>query len=135
MEHTADAGVRGTGADVGEAFAEVARGMFSLMVDLEAVRPQRPVDIELEADNLEGLLVAWLGELLAQRDIQGMVFSRFAVRVAQADGGWKLKGQAFGELLDVRRHDPRVEVKAATYFGVRVEQERDRAVAQCVLDL
>jgi len=28
-----------------------------------------------------------------------------------------------------------VEVKAATYFGMKVEKEGDRWIAQCVLDL
>ncbi len=135
LEHTADVGVRGTGPDLGAAFAEAARGMFSLMIDLRAVAPVRGVQVDLTADTLEGLLVAWLGELLAQKDIEGLVFSRFSATVTQGDGGWALRGQAHGEPLDVRRHQPGVEVKAATYYGVRVAYTSDQAVAQCVLDL
>ncbi len=135
LEHTADAGVRGIGVDENEAFAEAARGMFSLMVDLNAVRAQRAVAVELEADSLEALLVSWLAELLAQRDIEGLAFSRFQVHIEPADGQWRLRGRAWGEPLDVTRHSPQAEVKAATYYGVRVEQEENRTIAQCVLDL
>ncbi len=135
LEHIADAGVRGIGADFDEAFAEAARGMFSLMVSLSAVRPERAVEVELEGDTLESLLVSWLGELLAQRDIEGMVFSRFEVDIESAGATWRLRGRAWGEPLDVRRHSPQVEVKAATYCGVRVEMDEGCAVAQCVLDL
>jgi len=135
LEHTADAGVRGVGATLEEAFCEAARGMFSLMVDLERVEPKEAVEVEVQADSLEGLLVAWLGELLARRDIDRLVFSRFEARIERENGAFRLSGKAFGEPLDPVRHRPGVEVKAATYFGMRVEKEGDRWIAQCVLDL
>ena len=135
LEHTADAGVRGIGDTLEEAFCEAARGTFSLMVDLERVEPREGVPIEVEADSLEGLLVAFLGELLAKRDIEGLVFSNFQVKIEKGDGGWRLTGVAYGEPLDPACHRPGVEVKAATYFGVKVERQGDRWIAQCVLDL
>jgi len=134
-EHIADAGVRGTGETLGEAFAEAARAMFSLMVDLQAVQPEGRVDIALTADGPEALLVAWLGELLAQRDIHGLMFARFEADLGQSADGWHLTGRAYGEPLDVERHDPRVEVKAATYHRVRVEHTNAGYVAECVVDL
>ena len=47
---------------------------------------------------------------------------------------WKV-WVAWGEPLDPARHRPGVEVMAATYFGVKVEKEGRRWIAQCVLDL
>ncbi|HEC62826.1 MAG TPA: archease [Candidatus Acetothermia bacterium] len=135
LEHTADAGVRGIGNTLEEAFREAARGTFSLMVDLERVELRQEVALEVQADSLEGLLVAFLGELLAKRDIEGLVFSDFKVKIGKGKGGWRLTGVAWGEPLDPARHRPGVEVKAATYFGVRVEKEGHRWIAQCVLDL
>lgn len=135
LNHTADAGVRGIGATLDEAFAEAARGMFALMADLERVRPERTVDVAVEGDTLEGLFVAWLGELLARRDIEGLLFSRFAVEIAREGDGWRLRGRALGEPVDSARHRLGVEVKAATYYGVRVGQDGDRFIAQCVVDL
>jgi len=134
LDHVADAGVRGIGATVEEAFAEAARGMFALMADLTAVRPTKAVQIEARADTMEGLLVAWLGELLRERDVQGMLFSRFEVRIAE-DGRWRLSGRAWGEEIAPDRHRLGVEVKAATYSGVRVEKRGDEHIAQCVVDL
>ncbi|MBC7099092.1 archease [Candidatus Bipolaricaulota bacterium] len=135
LDHTADAGVRGIGKTVEEAFCEAARGMFSLMVDLERLKPKEAVEVEVQADSLEGLLVAFLGELLARRDIDGLVFFRFEVKIEREARGYRLFGKAWGEPLDPARHRAGVEVKAATYLGVRVERERDRWIAQCVLDL
>lgn len=135
LEHTADAGVRGIGKTLEEAFAEAARGMFSLMADLSQVRPVRELPVGAMADDLGGLLVAFLGELLFLRDREGMLFSRFAVEIERESGGWKLKGKAVGEPLDPRRHRLGVEVKAATYAGVRVEKTERGYIAQCILDV
>lgn len=135
LEHAADAGVRGIGDTKEEAFSEAARAMFSLMVDLEAVQPLRTAEVEAETDTVEGLLVAWLGELLAHRDIEGLVFSEFSVKIEQGDDQWRLFGKARGEPLDPVRHRPGVEVKAATYYGVKVRKEGDQWIAQCVVDL
>jgi len=63
------------------------------------------------------------------------VFSRFEVKIKKEDSGYRLFGKAWGERLDPARHRAGVEVKAATYFGMRVEKEGDRWIAQCVLDL
>ncbi len=135
LEHEADAGVRGIGETLEEAFCEAARGMFSLMVDIDAVRPERAVPVEVEAETLEVLFVSWLGELLALKDLEGMVFSRFEVRIERRDGTWVAKGKAWGEPLDPERHKPGVEVKAATYYGVRVGKANSHYIAQCVVDL
>lgn len=135
LDHVADAGVRGIGATCDEAFAEAARGMFSLMADLTEVREETPVEIEVHADTLEGLLVAWLGELLRVRDVEGMVFSRFEVRMGGQPAAWRLHGRAWGEKICPERHRLGVEVKAATYAGVRVEARGGRCIAQCVVDL
>jgi len=135
LDHEADAGVRGIGATLDEAFAEAARGMFSLMADLAQVRAEREVEIEAHGDTLEGLLVAWLGELLRELDVRGMLFSRFAVRIVGEDGRWRLVGRAWGERMDPGRHELGVEVKAATYAGVRVTKRGDAYIAQCIVDL
>ncbi len=135
LEHEADAGVRGIGDTLEEAFCEAARAMFSLMVDLEAVRPERAVPVRVEAETVEMLFVSWLGELLTLRDLEGMVFSRFEAEISRAGERWILRGTAYGEPLDPARHKPAVEVKAATYYGVRVGKDDGRYIAQCVVDL
>ena len=135
LDHTADAVVRGVGASWEEAFAEAARAMFSLMVELDQVELKETVEIKASAEDLGALLVAWLGELLTQRDLRGMVFARFRPRIYRTQQGWRLVGQAHGEALDRARHRLGVEVKAATYAGLKVEEKDGRYVAQCVVDL
>lgn len=135
LEHEADAGVRGIGKTIEEAFAEGARGMFSLMVELDRVLPKESVEIECRADSLETLFVAWLGELLLQRDLTGLVFSRFEVQISREGDEYHLRGRAWGEPLDPERHMAKVEVKAATYAGLKLERVGEEYRVQCVVDL
>jgi SHS2 domain-containing protein len=61
-----------------------------------------------------------------------MVFGRFEIKAIE--GG--LRALAWGEPVDVERHEPAVEVKAATFAGLKVD--RDKAgvwMAQCIVDV
>jgi SHS2 domain-containing protein len=118
IEHTADAGIVAKGATRGEAFAEAARGMYSLMVDLEAVRPEHRREFDLREGNDEKLLVSWLLELLFLTETEGLVFSKFEVA---AESG-RLRAKAWGEALDEERHHPGALVKGVTRHMMAVQR-------------
>jgi len=137
LEHTADVGLRAWGDSLAEALAQGALGLFELTADTVAVRPDVDVLIECRAMDEAALFVGLLNELLAQRDIMGMFFSQFTIGDLHEDGGdYFLRGTARGEPMDMRRHRPRAEVKAATYGGLQyVVDGAGRHVLQCILDL
>lgn len=134
FEHEADVGVRGFGKTMEEAFQNGAKAMFSVMVDLDKVEPEREVEISCEAQDNETLFVEWLNELLSIADIKSMVFSKFEVKVDETDGK-KLHGFAYGEELSQKKHRPKIEVKAATYSQMKVYKEKDIWIAQCIVDI
>ncbi len=118
LEHTADVGIESWGDDLREAFADAARGMFSLMVDIDAVAERLDRAQSVVAGDREGLLVSWLNELIGLVDAEGLVFSRFVIdRLTES----ALEARAFGEPLDVSRHQPHLAIKAATYHGLTVD--------------
>jgi SHS2 domain-containing protein len=131
FEHEADIGIRGRGATPEEAFAQAAAAMYSVMVDIARVEEKEFRGVNVAADDREQLLVEWLNGLLAVSDIERMVFARFEVRIE----GNRLAGTAWGEPLDRTKHEPKVEVKGATYHLLRVDQQGDHYVAQCVVDV
>lgn len=131
FEHEADIGVRGLGGSVDEAFANAAAAMYSVMVKIEAVKPQEKRIVTASAPDIELLLVEWLNALLSMSDIERMVFSRFEVKI----DGTSLTGSAWGETLDRIRHEPNVEVKGATYHMLSVKNKDNRYIAQCVVDV
>jgi len=65
-------------------------------------------------------------------DTRRMLFSRFEVQAIE--GG--IKAKAWGEPVEVARHEPAVEVKAATYADLKAERQSDgNWIAQCIVDV
>jgi tRNA nucleotidyltransferase (CCA-adding enzyme) len=131
FDHEADVGIRGYGETLEEAFEEGARALFSLMVEIDAVKPTEERAFTCDAHDPEGLFVEWLNHLIALAHIEGMVFSRFKTEIR----GETLYGKAWGEALDKDRHHPMSEVKAATYCMLLIYRDGDRHAAQCVVDV
>ncbi|MBN2006232.1 MAG: archease [Anaerolineae bacterium] len=77
IDHTADLSLHIWADDLTDLFVTSARGMFSLMTDLDAVLPERTVELALEALDLETLLVDWLNELLYLNEVEGYACVRF----------------------------------------------------------
>lgn len=130
--HEADIGVRGYGETLAEAFEQTALAMTAVITDPAIVTASEPVVISVEAPDCELLLVDWLNSLVYEVATRKMLFSRFSVEI----NGDRLHGTAWGEKIDVARHQPAVEVKGATYTELRVRQNQDGSwSAQCVVDV
>lgn len=128
-EHTADVGIRAYGKSLAELFAHAAEGMFSLIADLEKVKPRGEVEIRLSADDLPTLMVRWLTELLYLHETQRLLLRSFDVRIE----GTSLRATARGEAIDKSRHELKLVVKAVTYHRLRVDPEA--GIAEIIFDI
>ncbi|HSQ61265.1 MAG TPA: archease [Acidobacteriota bacterium] len=132
FEHGADIGVRGVGPTPAAAFEQAALALTAVATDPAGVRPLESVPIRCPGHDLEPLLVDWLNALVYETATRKLFFGR--AEVALGPGG--LEGLAWGEPVDVARHQPAVEVKGATYTMLRVERTGDGSwLAQCVVDV
>jgi SHS2 domain-containing protein len=132
FEHTADLGLRIRAANLDQLFAEAAEAMFSAIVeDLSAVEPKQPLDVRLQGGDRALLLFDWLNELLFRFDTEHLLFGKFQVRLKDDT----LNGTAWGEPLDLSRHSLSHEVKAITYHGLRVDQEKSGWLAEVIVDI
>jgi SHS2 domain-containing protein len=132
FEHDADVGVRGWGQTRAQAFEQVALAMTAAITDPALVRPLARVEISLQDDDPELLLTDYLNALVYEMSTRRMLFGRFSVRI----DGQHLAAIAEGEPLDVKRHNPAVEVKGATLTELKVAQQADGTwMAQCVVDV
>ena len=130
--HGADIGVRGRGATRAKAFEQAALALTGVTTDPAGVHSRASIAITCEAPDDELLLLDWLNALIYEAATRRWVFGAFQVKIA----GRRLRAQAFGEPVDVARHEPAVEVKGATPTGLRVAREADGLwVAECVVDV
>jgi riboflavin kinase/FMN adenylyltransferase len=74
VEHTADRALRIWGYELEDLFAGAAKGMYSLMADLDGLVAADWREIRLEAWDPPALLVDWLNELLFLTEMEGLVF-------------------------------------------------------------
>jgi SHS2 domain-containing protein len=129
--HDADIGVCGCGKTVESAFEQTALALTAVVTDRKVEKVDRIV-VRCEAPDLELLLVEWLNALVYEMAVRKMLFGQFQVRI----DGTSLDGEAFGERVDVARHQPAVEVKGATYTALKVTQDAAGIWrAQCVIDV
>jgi SHS2 domain-containing protein len=130
--HDADVGVRGFGDTLGQAFEQAALAMMAAITDPERIARTEEVAISCEAPDDELLLVDWLNAVVFEVATRNMLFGRFEVEIE----GRKLSARAWGEPIDVARHEPAVEVKGATQTHLRVAQRPNGTwVAECVIDV
>jgi len=130
--HKADVGIRGCGPTTEQAFEQAALAMTAVITDPATVEPIEKVNISCRATEDDLLLVDWLNALLYEMDVRKMLFSRFEVKIDRDC----LKAVAWGEKTNLEKHSPTVEVKAATYTALNVQQQKDKTwIAQCVVDV
>jgi SHS2 domain-containing protein len=130
--HGADIGVRGIGGSPAEAFEQAALALTAVICDPELVSAKASITFTCEAPDLEYLLADWLNRLVFEMATRHLLFSRFQVAIQ----GEQLSATAWGEPVDVARHQPAVEVKGATYTELKVAQdEQGQWLAQCVVDV
>jgi SHS2 domain-containing protein len=125
-------GVRGHGATLEEAFASAAEGLTAVVVEPSDVEPVEKVDFTGSASDPELLFYDFMNSIVYEMAVSARVFSRFRVRVE----GDCLQVEAWGERVDVERHQPAVEIKGATFTELAVGRSDDgRWFAQCILDI
>ncbi len=118
IEHTADIGIKAYGGSLDESFANAALAMFEVMTDVSKVKPVGEYEVRVEAENLEDLLVDWLGELLFLHETQDVLLSEFDVKIDNLSLDAKVRGEA----LDREKHELKDDVKAITYHMLEVNE-------------
>ena len=134
FEHTADVGLRIWAESLEQLFVEAGRGAFSLVVENpEAIQPRQTVLIELESEDLEGLFVDWLRELIYRFETEHLLLCDF--RIQLFDNNRRLRAECRGEPADWNRHLPDNELKAVTYHGLTVVQTPAGWEAEVIFDI
>ncbi len=132
IPHGADVGVRGTGSSKAQAFEQAALALTAVITEPASVSAQECIEIECEAADDELLLVNWLNAVIYEIAIRRMLFARFEVCIE----GTTLHARAWGESIDLAKHQPAVEIKGATCTNLAVRQDDNgNWSAQCIVDV
>jgi len=132
IDHTADIGIVAYGGNLNELFANAARGLFSLITDIDKIASKVSKKIELDDRDMESLLVAWLNDLLYTFEVESTIFGDFDVTVSE---GNRLSANCYGEKVDPQRHHLRREIKAATYHNIHIAGASGMYSARVIFDI
>jgi len=122
IDHTADVGVKAYGKTISEAFENAAKAMFDIITDKSEIENTGQYNIELEAPDLEQLLVDWLSDLLFLNSAKNLVFGFFKVELDEEKN--KLSAKVFGEKFNLSKHKIGAEIKAVTYHILEVKKKK-----------
>ncbi|HXW69074.1 MAG TPA: archease [Dissulfurispiraceae bacterium] len=132
LDISGDVGIRAYGKTVSEAYANAGIGMYSLITDISDVEEQESVEFEMNGDSHEGVLAAYLNELIFRFDTYGFIGKR--VEVPEFSGS-SMRVIVYGEEFDPDRHERRLLIKAATYHNIKIERADGVWEVEVVFDI
>ncbi len=132
IDHTADICVRVFGNSLEEIFVGSSKAMMEIITDVEKVNPSKEISIKAQGENYEELLVKWLQEILYLHEVKKMVFKDFEIKI---ENGTKAVGKAYGEKIDVDRHEFYSNIKAVTYHNLKIISSKDKYRVDIVFDI
>lgn len=134
IDHTADIGIRVVGEDLWNLFSKAGYALFDLMAgDLGSLEADQEVVVEVRGDDVEGLFMNWLRELLYLFEVKRLILSQFNL-LEWCDG--MLRVRCRGMYYRPGGSTLNMEIKAVTYHHLKVEQQPDgRWLAQVIFDI
>ncbi len=129
LEHTADIKFKAWGKTPERAFENAALALSEIFSRGEKVSSVSMKRINLEDNDIEGLLYSFIDELIYLLDAEGFLVSKAKIRIE----GNKLKSDVYGD--DALRYPGLEHVKAATYSEMHVKKIKDRWEVQVVVDM
>jgi protein archease len=125
--HTADWALDVWAPDMVGLLEQAARGMYELMDTHLAAGPRLRRQIQVEAEDAEGLLVAFLSELLFLGEQEGLGFDQIELHLQ----GWRFRAELKGAPMISQSK----EIKAVTYHNLQVRWSNERLEATIVFDV
>ena len=122
IDHTGDLGIRVRGKTLQDLFTNAAHALFETVAVLDTIDPISQFQINVKAESVAELMVAWLDELNFRHEVDEVFFRCIEiVELSQT----RLSAYAYGEPMDFTKHVVFTEIKSVTYHQLSVCQSTD----------
>jgi SHS2 domain-containing protein len=129
VAHTGEIELEIQAPSYSELLVEAGRGLAELMLGGPGSSDQEVHETAIvRAPDREGLLVAWLDELIFRSEIRGAIFTRFDLSLV---GDLEVRAEIYGIAEPVLK----TAVKAATYHRLQVLNQNGSWQARVILDV
>ena len=130
LDHTADLGIEVTGSTFEELLVNIGKAIFETQIT-GTISEQTSVTFRLEAESLEDLFIDWCRELLFVFSVKHFIPVRYRIDLQDL----ALHAELRGDILDLRRHTVRIEIKNPTYHGFQIKKLADHLSATIIFDV
>ncbi|MFB5648699.1 MAG: archease [Candidatus Nitrosomaritimum aestuariumsis] len=122
LDHATDAIIEVTAKDIKEAFAVAAEAEINLTLDQDKVEEKSIKEFTANGKDLRYLLFSWLEEIPFLLITEGFAIKRIEFNIEENEG-YKINAKAYGEPLDVHKHNFKVEIKAPTFYDMEIKTD------------
>ena len=133
LDHATDAIIEINAKDLKEAFSTVADAVINLTLDQNKVEEIETKEFISQGKDLYYLLFSWLEEIPFVLITEGFAIRRIEFEIIE-ENGYKINATAYGEPLDIHKHNFKVEIKAPTFYDMEIRQN-DGVYMRFLLDL
>jgi len=121
LDHATDAFIEVRAKDLKEAFSVTANAAINITLDQDKVEEKEQKEFSASGKDLRYLLFSWLEEITFVLITEGFAIKRVDFDILE-NNGYTIKAKAYGEPLNFEKHNFKVEIKAPTFYEMKIEQ-------------
>ena len=133
LEHATDAIIEVTANSLKEAFEIAGISVIETILDISKVDENNSRKLIVKGKDLKYLLYNWLEEMVILTITDGFAGKRILLEITK-NGNYQIDAEIFGEAIDLRKHDFKVEIKSPTFHEMEIKQN-DKVIMKYLLDL
>ena len=124
LDHSTDAIIEINAKNLKEAFSVAADAVINLTLDQDKVEEKESKEFVSQGKDLYYLLFSWLEEIPFILITEGFAIKRIEFDIKK-NNTYKINAKAFGETLDLKKHNFKVEIKAPTFYDMIINNEKE----------
>ena len=133
LEHATDAIIEVTANNLKEAFEIAGISVIEIILDSSKVEENSSRNLIVKGKDLKYLLYNWLEEMIILTITDGFAGKRILLEITKNEE-YQINAKIFGEEIDLRKHEFKVEIKSPTFHEMEIKQN-DKVIMKYLLDL
>ena len=133
LEHATDAFIEVKASTLKEAFVKAGESVVETTLDISSVEEKEKRILKVKGKDLRYLLFNWLEEVNFQLITEGFAIRRFDLSL-QKDEEYEITATVFGEPIDLKKHNFKIEIKAPTFHLMEILEGKN-VVMRFLMDL
>ena len=131
LEHATDAIIEVTANNLKEAFEIAGISAIEIILDSSKVEENSSRNLIVKGKDLKYLLYNWLEEIIILTITDGFAGKRILLEITKNEE-YQINAEIFGEEIDLRKHEFKVEIKSPTFHEMEIEAN-DKVIMKYLL--